>query len=697
MVLLVCCYALGSPSAWAYCWTGTGGATIIALQREVERDPGAARQRVDSLLSDGTLAKSDPDAAAWLYAIRAAAEFQLNGSTTIRQAATRGLALIHGRNSSAEPDLRLALLNSMSTPEDMRASIPRFNAIARRVPSTSAKVCVTIFRGMARSDLMDTAGALTDLTTAYAASKRLPQDFALLKAFAATRMASALMNRNLTGIAIPLFDEARAEYHRSGATFSTLAIDVFKGLSLSWDGQSQAAVSSFRNVVRSPHADMVSGDILTVVYAHLCRLHTLLDDLRSAKGECRAAERLLHERQSSNWALLQEAKADLALKENNPGQALQELARAAEWRPGAPVLRDYEAKVRAYAALGDYKSATRWLMDYVRLGRQRDRDDRKYVYEAWRAQVEAFATEMERQALDRRLAVARERQLAEHNRAIIITIFAISVIALLVVILALVWRSRRRTVKHGIEIQRQVDDKIAMLAHVSHEIRSPLGSITLLAHSFGNRAQVSEQDREILSRMTRNGKRIARLLEDMLAYSRLEAGRIALMPTDVALRPLLDDVAATYRREAENRGLSLEIDVPSDVPDTIICDGDRVQQILDNLFANAVRFTDHGQIILRADFSAESHLLSLDVEDTGIGIPADQLSTLFREYHQIRSPDHGRGGTGLGLVISRRMAEALGGQLDLKPRPGGGLIASLLLPVGAKKMAESMERPDGRG
>lgn len=672
--------------AEAYCWTAGTPGLVNTLQREVERDPYAAIQRADQELAKLGGGKQDPDLGAWLYAIKAGAYYQLNGTDTVRDAAQMGLHLLGSRHAPAELDLRLALLNSMNTPEELRQAIPQFDAVERAATSAPARICIMILRGEARATIPDVHGAVTDLTNAYVQSQNLTPDIPMLRAYSATRLASILSRRMLSDIAYPMFEDALAIYKRDDITFDILTTYIQLGLTQSYDEQAADAIKSFGALLSSKQLSLVSEDILAVVQAHLCQSYARLGQLGRAEQACAAAERLMRNTNAPTWYVVHSIRADLALLRRHPREALVQLDKAQKWRIGAPSGHELDARARAYSALGQAKKAAPLWIKYVDQVREQDRADRTFFADAWRARVFALDKESERLALSRSLALSRERTAAQRKEIGMIIAASAAIIALLVVILLISRRARTKTVQLTQEIEQQARNKIRMIAHVSHEIRSPLGSMTLAARALRAHEEISAEADGLLSRMDRNGERISRLLADMLDYSRIEAGQLSLKPGDVTLRPMLEEVLEPYRTDAGNKGLVLALSVEEEVPATIWCDGQRLSQVLDNLVANAVRFTDKGGVTIRAALASDS-TLELNIDDTGIGIPPDQLRQLFVDFQQVQSALHARGGTGLGLVISRTLITAMGGTLELSARPDGGLTASVRIPT-ARQVAQ---------
>lgn len=678
--------------AKAYCWTHTASGIVHDLQDDVERNPEAALRKADHELARLQGGIKDPQLGAWLYAIEAAAQHQLNGSATVKDAANKGLHLIRGIPSGARMDLQLALLNSMSTAEEMQRAIGRYDAAERSSDSAAARICIMIQRGGTLGDLNQIQMALADLTNAYVESRSLPDDYAALRAHSATALASVLSRRLLIEIASPLFAEAFAEYKRLGFDFDIITMSIREGLAKSFDGQSRQAITTFETLLRSPHVDMLSDDILAIVQAHLCGSYAKENMLGRADQACSEAERLSHGVQNSTTYTVYRSRADLALRRHRPRQALAFLAKAAPWRFAEPPISELDARARAYTELGATDKAAPLWIEYAERSRKMEREDRAFFADAWRARVFALEKETERLQLSRNLALSRERAEAQRKQMRITAAASAMIIFLLLAISIISWRARSRTLRLTREIQQQARDKIRMIAHISHEIRSPLGSMTLLARALRTSGETPEDAKLLLSRMDANGERISRLLTDMLDYSRLEAGQLSLKPADIALRPLLNEVLETRRADLDHKDLVGNITIEKEVPSTFWCDGQRLFQVLDNLVANAVRFTDQGGITLRAAISPDREALVLTVEDTGIGIPPDQLDRLFSDFQQVETEAHERGGVGLGLVISRTLVTAMGGILTLAAGRNGGVIASVTIPLDAM-MAMPVHHP----
>ncbi len=239
--------------------------------------------------------------------------------------------------------------------------------------------------------------------------------------------------------------------------------------------------------------------------------------------------------------------------------------------------------------------------------------------------------------------------------------------------------------------------KSEFLANMSHEIRTPMAAILGYADLLLDPAQ-SEFDRiECVQTIRRNGDHLMTLISDILDLSKIEANRMTVECVPCSPAAVIADVASSLRPRAEAKGLSLEVEYATPLPDSIPSDPTRLKQILLNLAGNAVKFTDTGGVRVIAHFSTDGEdaagRLSIDVVDTGIGMTAEQIAHLFQPFTQADTSMARRfGGTGLGLVISRRLAHLLGGDISVSSIPGQGstFTATILTgPPGAALMVQA--------
>ena len=217
--------------------------------------------------------------------------------------------------------------------------------------------------------------------------------------------------------------------------------------------------------------------------------------------------------------------------------------------------------------------------------------------------------------------------------------------------------------------------KSEFLATMSHEIRTPLNAMLGMAELL-SLSPLDEEQRDDLATLRSSGDALLILINDLLDYSKIEAGRLELEDAPFDLRADLLQTLALYRPVAEQKGLSLIVRLPPELPTQVRGDSSRLRQVLGNLVSNALKFTAEGEVMVQArtrSLGAEALELALDVTDTGIGIPDNQVQRLFKAFSQVdASINRKYGGTGLGLAISSKIAEAMGGGITLSSRPGAG-------------------------
>ncbi|MFC3532981.1 ATP-binding protein [Vogesella facilis] len=224
--------------------------------------------------------------------------------------------------------------------------------------------------------------------------------------------------------------------------------------------------------------------------------------------------------------------------------------------------------------------------------------------------------------------------------------------------------------------------KSAFLATISHEIRTPmngvLGMLELLALTPLDAGQ-----RDSIDTIQDSAQTLLRLIDDILDFSKIEAGKLDILPEPASVAKLLHKVHQLFSDLAQRKGLTLTLQVDPLVAGTLLLDPLRLRQILQNFCSNAVKFTEHGEIVLRVQClhdSASQQTLRFAVQDSGIGIAADNLARLFEPFTQAESTTTRRfGGSGLGLAICRSLARLMGGQVALDSAPGVGTTATLQL------------------
>uniref|UniRef100_I2PYX8 histidine kinase n=1 Tax=Desulfovibrio sp. U5L TaxID=596152 RepID=I2PYX8_9BACT len=247
--------------------------------------------------------------------------------------------------------------------------------------------------------------------------------------------------------------------------------------------------------------------------------------------------------------------------------------------------------------------------------------------------------------------------------------------------------------------------KSEFLANMSHEIRTPMNGIMGMIHL----ARLKSADPTILQYLDLADKSALHLLgivNDVLDLSKMEAGKIRLAATPFALRREFESAVEPLLVAAEEKGLLFEHGVAEDVPDHVIGDAGRLRQVLTNLVGNALKFTGKGRIEVRVALEAGAaepgrRRLLFTVRDTGIGIPDKRLSRIFESFEQAHSSAHALyGGTGLGLTISKRLVELMGGEITAESREGQGSTFSFSITLGVQEPGGEKERdaatPKGR-
>jgi len=219
--------------------------------------------------------------------------------------------------------------------------------------------------------------------------------------------------------------------------------------------------------------------------------------------------------------------------------------------------------------------------------------------------------------------------------------------------------------------------KSQFVANMSHEIRTPMNGVIGMASLLANTALSAEQ-RDYVDTIASSGRALLRIIDDILDFSKIESGHLELEKVDLAPRQLVAEVIRLFAPLARAKGLDLAATVEDAVAHVLSGDPGRLRQALVNLVGNALKFTEKGQVTVRVRVDADqdsAQLVRFAVRDTGIGIPPEALGRLFQPFAQADGSTTRRyGGTGLGLVISKRLVELMGGQLGVMSEPGEGSV-----------------------
>ncbi len=222
--------------------------------------------------------------------------------------------------------------------------------------------------------------------------------------------------------------------------------------------------------------------------------------------------------------------------------------------------------------------------------------------------------------------------------------------------------------------------KSIFLANMSHELRTPLNAILGFSQLSARREGLPEDVREHLSIINRSGRHFLKLINSVLEMSKIEAGVDTVTIKEFDITNMLEDIESLMKIRAEQKGLVLAVEGARDLPSHVRTDENKITQVLLNMVGNAIKFTDEGRVTLRV--SAQAHepssdsekgvTLLFEIEDTGIGIPKEDLENIFHAFAQVDRTGVSREGTGLGLAISKKNVEILGGNIHVESFVGSG-------------------------
>jgi len=232
------------------------------------------------------------------------------------------------------------------------------------------------------------------------------------------------------------------------------------------------------------------------------------------------------------------------------------------------------------------------------------------------------------------------------------------------------------------ELQRSSKYKSEFLANMSHELRTPLNSSLILAKLLAENPQenLSAEQVKFAESIYSAGNDLLNLINDILDISKVEAGKLEVVPENTSVARLADGLRGMFEPLAADKQLAFSVQLQPDAPSTLFTDRQRLEQVIKNLLSNAVKFTENGAVSLTISGQPDDRIAFI-VRDSGIGIAADQQESIFEAFRQADGTTNRKdGGTGLGLSISRDLATLLGGSISVSSTPGQGSVFTLVLP-----------------
>ncbi|MDC0253625.1 response regulator [Bacteriovoracales bacterium] len=228
------------------------------------------------------------------------------------------------------------------------------------------------------------------------------------------------------------------------------------------------------------------------------------------------------------------------------------------------------------------------------------------------------------------------------------------------------------------------NSKTNFLANMSHEIRTPLNSILGMAQIMSE-DNLSKEQQNYMSIIQRAGKDLLSLINNILDLSKIESGELKLDKEEFSIDDILNNCIDLLTINARNKGLELYSDINPTVPDFVIGDPTRLKQILINLVTNAVKYTEYGNVSVNCTFEPNSNLLSIEVKDTGRGIPKDKKDYLFKNFFQVNPLMDKNKGFGLGLAITKNLIDLMKGEIKIESKQNEGSSFTIEIPVAVAK------------
>ncbi len=254
------------------------------------------------------------------------------------------------------------------------------------------------------------------------------------------------------------------------------------------------------------------------------------------------------------------------------------------------------------------------------------------------------------------------------------------------------------------EAEKASQAKSLFLANMSHELRTPLNVILIMTQMMSRATNQTPEYQEYIDLISRNSNHLLRMINNVLDLFKVEAEKALLEVRETNLYELLKSIYSTFKKQCTDKQIQINLEIDKDVPESILVDAQKLQQVLINLTGNAVKFTEHGEITLRV--TAESAQdkpqwqdacisLAFTIEDTGVGIAPEELDQIFDAFAQAAAGRQMTGGTGLGLSISQSLVRLMGGEITVQSTLGAGSTFHFVLPVQPVTEAVASQFPEG--
>jgi len=338
------------------------------------------------------------------------------------------------------------------------------------------------------------------------------------------------------------------------------------------------------------------------------------------------------------------------------------------------------------ALVVDPTEVKRSVARVLQLDREIAQADRAQAADDFAARIDyaESQTSIARLEGEQKLALERER-LLKHSAQLTRWVAILSL--LLIMGLAVwFWAQRRLNAK----LSSLLKARSLALMNTSHELRNPINGVMGLSELL-LRTHLAPQQREMVAAMSNAGQSIGKLAQDLLDRGRIEEGRLRLKPTSNSLREVLKNCHLLHKPAALQKGLKFRLELDTNVPDQLLFDDHRLQQVLTNLLVNSIKFTERGEISLRAsskDTTNDDASVQFTIADSGVGINSADLGQIFEPFRKGRAGDRHRAGAGLGLAISRDLVSLMGGELRVSSDPGIGTKMSFTLKFKRAKVTD---------